>query len=527
MPDNFITSGAPRSPRLRRLYHSVASGYAVLFANIVFSLAQVPLALHYLNKAEFGLWALAFQIAGYLQLIDFGMSGSVSRLLIDHKHQPDGGAYGSTVQTGFLVLVVQGVIILFGGITFTLAFSRWLNLPADLLKTFQWLMVGLCLMLAFTFSTRIFSHLLTAHQRFDVVNYSQVGLFGVNFLVQWLCFRVGFGVSSILYGNAAGWLLTAVVNGAACLRFKVFPTSGNWSKPTRQRFHEIFAFGKDVFWVAVGSQLIVGSQTILVSRNLGLDAAATWSVCTRTYLLVTQLVWRVFDYSGPALAEMMVLKEESRLQSRLKSLTLITTSLAVVGGVIFAICNQPFVASWTSRRIGWSQQNDTFLGAWLVLSAIVHCLGGFVLITKRVGFMKYIYFIEGLVFIIVGSFALKWGGFGAFILTSLLCTTLFSLPYCIWRTHDYFHIPVREITLQWLGPPTRLAFLFAALALGTWYLGKGFDPKVQLIAEGSVLACLGILLFFRYGMEKELLRELHARAPGRLRPLLALVTAGN
>ena len=90
--------------RLHRLFHSLASGYAVLLANIVFSLAQVPLALSYLTKAEFGLWALAFQLGNYLQLVDFGMSMSVSRLLIDHKHERNAGTYGSTIQTGFLVL---------------------------------------------------------------------------------------------------------------------------------------------------------------------------------------------------------------------------------------------------------------------------------------------------------------------------------------------------------------------------------------------------------------------------------------
>ena len=62
-------------------------------------------------------------------------------------------------------------------------------------------------MLATTFFTRIFGHLLMAHQRFDVINYSQVGLFAINFFAQWLCFHFGFGVFSILGGNAAGSLL--------------------------------------------------------------------------------------------------------------------------------------------------------------------------------------------------------------------------------------------------------------------------------------------------------------------------------
>jgi O-antigen/teichoic acid export membrane protein len=316
----------------------------------------------------------------------------------------------------------------FVALAVTLAFSRWLNISPNLLPTFEWLMSGLCLMLAITFFTKIFSHLLAAHQRFDVINYAQIGLLAINFFVQWLCFHFGFGVFSILWGNAAGWLLMALVTAAACLHFEMFPSAGAWGKPTRARFWEIFAFGKDVFWVSLGSQLIVASQTIIVTRSLGLNAVATWSVCTRAYTLVSLVVWRIFDYAAPALAEMIVLKEIARLYDRLKSLVIASTSLAAVGGVMFAICNQPFIMLWTAGKIGWSQRNDALLGLWLVLSALVHSLCGFALTTKVVGFMKHIYVIEGVTFIVVGSYVAPVGGFAGLILTSVICTSLFTLP---------------------------------------------------------------------------------------------------
>src|SRR2546423_4870812 len=80
--------------RLRRFFHAVASSYAHLAVNILYVLASVPLALHFLQKREFGLWALCVQLGGYLQLIDLGMSASVSRHLIDYKDARDGGEYG-------------------------------------------------------------------------------------------------------------------------------------------------------------------------------------------------------------------------------------------------------------------------------------------------------------------------------------------------------------------------------------------------------------------------------------------------
>ena len=51
--------------RLRKFTRSLLAGYLMLGANIFYTLASVPLALHYLGKAEFGLWALVSQICGY------------------------------------------------------------------------------------------------------------------------------------------------------------------------------------------------------------------------------------------------------------------------------------------------------------------------------------------------------------------------------------------------------------------------------------------------------------------------------
>src|SRR5258705_10486062 len=97
--------------RFRRVIHGVASGYAVLVANVAYSLISWPMAMHYLTDTRrFGLWGLMANIAGYLSVIDVAMSGSISRFLIDHKDNPERGTYGSLIQMGWLVLWDHAVI---------------------------------------------------------------------------------------------------------------------------------------------------------------------------------------------------------------------------------------------------------------------------------------------------------------------------------------------------------------------------------------------------------------------------------
>ena len=44
--------------RLKNFTRSLMSSYALLGVNILYTLGAVPLALHYISVAEFGLWAL-------------------------------------------------------------------------------------------------------------------------------------------------------------------------------------------------------------------------------------------------------------------------------------------------------------------------------------------------------------------------------------------------------------------------------------------------------------------------------------
>src|SRR5438045_1509867 len=118
--------------RFRNAARSLTSGYAAMGANALYTLASVPLALHYLSKEEFGLWALVTQVGGYLLLIDFGISGASTRILIDHKDKKVEGGYGSVIKTGALVLLVQGACIALGGVLLGFFLPGILDVPKHL-----------------------------------------------------------------------------------------------------------------------------------------------------------------------------------------------------------------------------------------------------------------------------------------------------------------------------------------------------------------------------------------------------------
>ncbi len=337
--------------RLKRFAHSLISGYVLLGANMIYTLASVPLALSYLSRKEFALWALATQVASYVALVDFGLSASASRVLVDHKDRRASGDYGSMVQTGALVGLTQGTLVMLVGVFVSFFVGPLLEVDKVLQHDFKWLMIGQCVMIGVGFYTRILNHMLTAHQRYDISNYTAASLFGMSFVVMWWCFERGFGVYSTLWGLASGTFIAIGVNVWACARLKFFPQRGEWGRPGWSAFKELFSFARDFFVFAIGAQLINASQIILLQRLSGLETVAAWSVCTRTFLVLSQVVSRIFDYSSAALAEMMVRGERALLQKRFQEIVVFSASLSVAAATMLALCNSTFVSVWTSGRI--------------------------------------------------------------------------------------------------------------------------------------------------------------------------------
>lgn len=507
--------------RFRRLVHGVALGYAVIAVNIVFSLVSVPLALHYLSKERFALWALMTSIGGYLSLVDLGMSASVARLLVDHKDEREGGTYGSLIKTGWLVLIVQGVIAWVAGFGLAPALGDLLDIDPQLRGEFVALLRWQSTILALGFFLRIFGHLLFAHQRIDVGNCCQIVGLALNLGLLWWFFHLGQGVFSLAWAALGSLFTTSMLTALACWRLRLLPPRGARGRASWDRFREIFGYGKDLFLVAVGMQLIMASQTMIITRVLGLGAAATWAIGTKMFNLILQMIARIADVSGPAFSEMIVRGERAVLSDRFKAVTVLTASLSGFAAVLYAVCNSDFVTIWTKGVISWPALNDVLLGAWLIVLGVLRCHNGFVVLTKRVGFMRYVYFLEGLVFVAAALLTAGRGGLAAIICCSVACSTLFSCAYGVFRVSRYFQLPAAEVSFGWLAPMGRALLLFAPVALAVrWSLAGVSQPGVRLALAVLFCAPLGFYFLLRWGLPPSLQKDLLRRVPPVVSPVL-------
>jgi len=509
--------------RSKRFAHSLASGYVLLGVNILYALAQGRMVLHYVSdNAEVGLWAVAIQVAGYFLLLDLGIAGSAGRILMDYKDDTTSDAYGSTIKTGFAVLVVQGIVIAVGGAIL----SQWLPDLMNLTKPdvtgsgqrvpitmeqadlFRSLVAWQCVLIGVPFAGRMFGFILETHQRYDVVNYANAVGFAVNLLTLWWCFEHDFGLYSLLWSAATNTVCLNAWCILAVARLKLLPAKQYWGRVSGARFREIFTFATDVFFIALGNMLITASQIVVVGWTLGTNAAAVWTFTTKAFAMANQLISRIYNYSTAALTEMLVRGEQERLQTRFCDLVLLSAAVGAWVTVSVALCNESFLKIWTANRMAWGVGNDLLMAIWILIFIITRCLVGLVYMRKELRGLKIIYAGEGLAFVGLAALLGHWFGFAGIIVAGIVSNLGFSGLYGAWRTAEILRVPMRAIFMDWMSRPMRFFLAMLVIAAGLRYATHSLPAIWQLSLNAIGAALFGSILLWQLGLTDSLKLEL-------------------
>lgn len=452
--------------RSKRFVTGLVSSYAAIGINILYTLASVPLAFHYLDKAQFGLWALVTQLSGYLMLLEFGMTGSVARSLSDHKDHIEDGVYGNILRTGARVFAIQGFCVTLLGLAMAALAAPMLNLPANLQHSFAMLMAAQALLSGAKLAVGSFASPLWCHQRLDLSNLAGSTALVTSFAMLWLGFHLGWEIYSLTVATTVAFIVGLAITYYSCRRLGFYPPPAHRGRFDPKLFRELFHFGGGLFLMNLGAQLASASQVIVVTRLLGMETATVWSVSTKIFGMAQQFVARVLDSSAGGLAEMVVRLETDRLLERFRDLVTLSSVMAVAACAAIALMNGPFIEIWTYGKVTWGPWNNLLLAYVLFSTATTRCHTGFVGINKQVRGMKYVYLFEGLAFVTLSFILVPHLALNGLLIAALVCNIGITGTYSIGRTAGYFGIS-RLRVLSWIARPASVLFISSALFLIT------------------------------------------------------------
>ncbi|MFN5832530.1 MAG: lipopolysaccharide biosynthesis protein [Akkermansiaceae bacterium] len=449
-------------------------------ASIIYSLASVPIAINYLNKELFGLWALAAQVSVYLCLLEMGLGLAINRCIADHKDNVQGVDYAQHLSMGAIVYLIQGLLIATLGVAFAPLAPDLFSVPPQLEKDFHILLVILACTSGLTIATRVFGMPLWAFHRIDVLNYCFSGGILLSLLTLWWGFYVGLGVMAFPISQIPQLIVAPAVHIWVCSINKYYPPFSNLLKPKWRTLYEIFSFGRDNFLIQVGRQLIDALQLIVIGKFIGLAGAATYAISSKTYSMSRQLLAAPINSSETLLTEMHIRDENDKFHKRYQDLLMITIMTATIIATGIVTFNREFVAIWTNGKIHWTWLEDLALGLNMLLKSIIFAMMNAFGVIKNYQPVRYIYGIECAAFLLLGITGAKYGGIAAVIGASTIIQLFLIFPILLQKIH--LHMNFR---LQIVRP-----LIFASLMITLSSLGSVWISELCKHWTFTLLFCL-------------------------------------
>jgi O-antigen/teichoic acid export membrane protein len=488
------------SSRKRLLTRGVLIGYGALVSQIFYSLASIPLTLSYLSKEEFGLWSLVSTISTYFGLLELGMTQAFTRHLFECKDSKKDGRYGRFFAAGTLTVLLVAVVMLVGGSAAALVAGGLLGIPPELQQPFRWLLLASVALASIHVAFRMVGAALYVHQRHDLIQLSQICVYVLMFLVLYLGLRAGWGVYSLLASTAVAGAWGLVFGFIACRVLGLYPPKGTWKLPQRDEWLSVLRYSRDVFILQVGGQLVNGLPMLLMPRLLGLEAVAIWTVCTRSFNILRQVVGKPFEYSVPMLCEMYARGETRRTAVRWIQVTQLVTALAVCVFSVGAANNSSFIRLWVGSHMLWPLLNDWLIAAMFFVLLCAAATFNSVGFRKQIGSIRFAPYLEAALIALNAWWMTRlWGLAGMIVLITaapVLTRFWWGLHYLAAITGSKRSELLRESMLRPLAVLPFAALLAWACAhlhtLLPGYAGLFLSATIGTLLSGTLVLFLGV-----------------------------------
>lgn len=301
---------------------------------------------HNLGQDALGVWDFGWSLIGYFNLVQLGISTSVSRYVAKYR------SVGDVVGVNSIVSSVSCVFLVVGAIVLGLTAAAVLALPALLshqlaafLGDARWVVLFLGASLAVQIVSAGFGGVMTGCHRWDLQNYVYAGSYAATLAAMTVVLFLGGGLPALALVNLCGEVVHRALR--VVLAYRVYP-------PLRPRLalarwsvaKQTVTFGGKSFLPTAAEMLLNQTVCILIFAALGPAALAVYSRPKSLVRHANRLIGKFAYVLMPTAGSLQAMNEEDRLRSLLVKSTRYGAFLALPMVLVLVVLGGPILRIW-------------------------------------------------------------------------------------------------------------------------------------------------------------------------------------
>jgi O-antigen/teichoic acid export membrane protein len=406
--------------RYRRILLTTASSLATRVTTALVGLVTIPLALSYLGKEKYGLWAVVTSFVAWTSLFDFGIVNGLVNALSEAngKNSPEDAK--SYVSTAFFLLSAISAVL---GIALALCagWVPWMRVLAVRIpiakQTVMWTVVAALVCVLVGLPLTVVRQIYAAYQKSYIGNLFT--FFGalMTLAALYVVVRTNGGLPSLVFAFSGPIVVVGFINLLYLTRREMPWLSPRLSLVSRGAMRRLSSTSTPLFLFQIGSLLINETQMIILAHVTSLELVSEYSIIWRLATTLSSVVALSTGAFVPAFREAHERGDRNWMRAGFRRMLALRMSIAVAIAFILIFGGNTLLRVWLHRGdfhfplSVWAAQAVGLVGAiW------VTAFGDFLTIMDRIWIQVAMVMVNGLVTIGLTLFlAPRLGLLGAII----------------------------------------------------------------------------------------------------------------
>ncbi|NLL23778.1 MAG: oligosaccharide flippase family protein [Tissierellia bacterium] len=486
--------------------------YVNMALHILMGLVYVPLLLHYLSVEEYGLYQLIGSLVAYLSVMDFGLSGTITRYYSQRLALDDKKGQENVLAIAIIIYLGIGVLVVIAGIVMyqLLDTIYGSTLSTQEMVSAKSMMILLVINVALTIPSNVFTSAITSHERFVFLRLVTIIKSILNPVVVLAVLQFKAEALSVVQVQVALNIVVILCNiWYARQRIRIKIQFHDFDKPL---IKAMFVFSFFIFLNGIVDQVYWKTGQLILGAVSGTAAVAVFSIAIQLSQFYVQFSTGINSVFLPRLSKLAAISEDMReINTMFIKVGRIQYSLLGLIFTGFILFGRRFLSLWVGEALSEAYRMTLVIMIPLTIPLIQN-LGILILQAKnKHAFRSIVYAIIAVVNVAISiPLAKRYGGLGCAIATS---GCLFLGNGVIINMY-YYRIGIDVI--QFFKEIARLSLpVFLAGAGGYFFVGafpmNGWD---SFLIGVLLYSGLYILLLWFFGLnqyEKQLIQSMVKR----------------
>lgn len=331
------------------MLRSVFSNWLAFVLIGLISFLITPFMIHRLGNFEFGIYTLAFSVAGYSDLLEQGIRGTLQRYVARLAGTRDQEGITVVFSTAVALTCAVAVVVVVMCIGLSRALPLFFKLAVSQRQLFALLVILLGLNVGVGFPAALLGSYLTGLQRFDLYNIVAVVRQVIRAVLIVIVLLRGHGVLAVavcvLISTAVtlplNWWLIRTVDKEVRFAFRM----------VRVRVaHELLGFSMWMLLGNAGQFLRESTDSIVIGRMLGAALITPFAVAARFVDYFRPVIRGMVSPLLPRIAELDGQNRHDHVQELFLQMTRISALVSLSVGALILLDGRNLLLYWVGRQ---------------------------------------------------------------------------------------------------------------------------------------------------------------------------------